>query len=90
MRVWSINKTFFLQKILEEYKKDGHQFLLKVFESSKYLEDLSGITDLLTAQHDEASINSNVIHANNTNIYFRAGPGIQRFRFRIVGLNATN
>lgn len=45
-----------MQKIIEEYKNNGHKFLLQAFGSSKYLEDLSGITDLMTAQHAEVNL----------------------------------
>jgi len=39
--------------ILNEYKANGHKFLFNAFGSSKYLEDLSGISALLSAEHEE-------------------------------------
>lgn len=52
-----MSTEFFLiaQKIVDAYKANGHEFLFKVFETSKYLEDLSGISELLSSQHDEVS-----------------------------------
>lgn len=32
--------------ILDEYKNNGFEFLLNAFNSSKYLEDLTGLTEL--------------------------------------------
>lgn len=48
------NKPF--QKIIDEYRKRGHEFLFDVFNSSKCLEELSGISEMLNAQHDEVCI----------------------------------
>ncbi|EDW91605.1 ubiquitin-like modifier-activating enzyme ATG7 [Drosophila yakuba] len=31
--------------VLDQYKKEGHAFLLKTFETAKYLEDLTGISE---------------------------------------------
>lgn len=45
-----------LQKIIDEYRARGHDFLFQVFESSKCLEDLSGISDMINAQHEEVFI----------------------------------
>lgn len=42
-----------IQVILDEYEKNGHSFLFKVFETSKYLEDLSGISALMKEEHAE-------------------------------------
>lgn len=40
--------VFFLsQNVLAEYGSHGNNFLLKVFESAKYLEDLTGLTDIM-------------------------------------------
>ncbi|XP_055294846.1 ubiquitin-like modifier-activating enzyme ATG7 [Sitodiplosis mosellana] len=41
------------KKILDEYRNRGHEFLFQVFESSKCLEELSGISEMLNAQHEE-------------------------------------
>lgn len=41
-----------LQKVLMEYKTKGVDFLLEAFGSTKYLEDLTGITDLMNEQHE--------------------------------------
>ena len=32
--------------VLQQYEKEGFQFLLKVFNVPKYLEDLTGLTEL--------------------------------------------
>lgn len=42
-----------LQKIIDEYRSKGHEFLFKVFNSSKCLEELSGISEMLSTQHEE-------------------------------------
>lgn len=39
----------FLFQIINEYLKDGFNFIIKALESKEYLEDLSGLTSL----HDE-------------------------------------
>ncbi|XP_031635695.1 ubiquitin-like modifier-activating enzyme ATG7 [Contarinia nasturtii] len=41
------------KKIIDEYRARGHEFLFEVFESSKCLEELSGISEILNAQHEE-------------------------------------
>lgn len=41
------------QKIINEYRTRGHDFLFQVFESSKCLEELSGISDMLNSQQGE-------------------------------------
>lgn len=38
--------------VIDEYKKNGFEFLLKVFNSSKYLEDLTGLTEVLQQATD--------------------------------------
>lgn len=43
------------QKIIAEYRKRGQEFLFEVFNSSKCLEELSGISEMLNAQHDEVN-----------------------------------
>lgn len=48
-----LNEKFNFQKIIDEYRARGHEFLFQVFESSKCLEELSGISDILNAQHEE-------------------------------------
>lgn len=53
----SLEKVFLLQKIIDEYRDRGHEFLFEVFESSKCLEDLSGISDMLNAQHEDVCRN---------------------------------
>lgn len=35
--------------VLQKYKTEGFEFLLKVFESSKVLEDLTGLTEIYNA-----------------------------------------
>lgn len=47
---------FFLQKIIDQYRTRGYEFLFEVFSSSKCLEDLSGISELLSAQHGEVQM----------------------------------
>lgn len=44
--------TQILQKVLAEYKSRGNEFLFDVFDSAKYLEDLTGISDLLDVEND--------------------------------------
>lgn len=46
-----------LQKVLAEYKSRGNEFLFQVFESAKYLEDLTGISDLLDVDNDIIDFN---------------------------------
>ena len=41
-----------LKIVLEEYKTRGNEFLVQVFETTKYLEDLTGITDLVNQDHE--------------------------------------
>lgn len=41
------------QRIVDEYKRNGNEFLFKVFDTSKHLEDISGISELLSEEHDE-------------------------------------
>lgn len=43
------------QKIVDEYRAKKHEFLFNVFESPKCLEDLSGISDMLNAEHEEVN-----------------------------------
>lgn len=43
---------FALKKVLMEYKTKGIDFLLEAFGCTKYLEDLTGITDLMNEQHE--------------------------------------
>lgn len=42
--------------VLEEYRKKNFEFLLKVFNSSRYLEDLTGLTEL-HKETDVAEVN---------------------------------
>ncbi|KAJ6634983.1 Ubiquitin-like modifier-activating enzyme ATG7 [Pseudolycoriella hygida] len=39
------------EKVLNEYAVRGNEFLLDVFASNKYLEDLTGISELINEQH---------------------------------------
>lgn len=41
---------FSLFKVVEEYKKLGKEFLKRVYESTTYLEEISGISELLQAK----------------------------------------
>lgn len=77
------------KKIMNEYKERGNEFLLHVFGSSKYLEDLSGITELLTAQHDEVKFIAFLFRERYIIDLFRffLDLGIQWFRLRIFWLN---
>lgn len=40
------------QKVLDEYQAHGNEFLLKVFESSKYLEEVTGIDEMENMDND--------------------------------------
>lgn len=37
---------FILSQVQEEYEKNGFEFLMKVFNTPGYLEDLTGLTQL--------------------------------------------
>lgn len=48
------------ENVLKEYESNGNEFLLKVFETTKYLEDVTGIstmediaTDIIDFDEDE-------------------------------------
>lgn len=43
--------------MLAEYKSRGNKFLFQVFDSAKYLEDLTGISDLLDVDNDIIDFN---------------------------------
>lgn len=43
----------FLQKILEEYSKRKVDFILDALNTSKYLEDLTGITEMMKESHED-------------------------------------
>lgn len=53
--------------IAEEYKKHGFEFLLKVFNSSKHLEDVTGLTELQQMTDVEAVIKK--IYLKQKNIF---------------------
>lgn len=53
---FSKKKMFFLQKIIDQYRTRGYEFLFEVFSSSECLEELSGISELLSAQHGEVQM----------------------------------
>jgi ubiquitin-like modifier-activating enzyme ATG7 len=40
------------EKICEEYEKEGVDFLLKVFDSAEYLEQITGIDKMAEMDHD--------------------------------------
>lgn len=37
----------YLQRVLQAYRSEGHTFLFKTFETAKYLEDLTGISEFM-------------------------------------------
>lgn len=37
----------YLQRVLQAYRNEGHKFLFKTFETAKYLEDLTGISEFM-------------------------------------------
>ncbi|XP_061391359.1 ubiquitin-like modifier-activating enzyme ATG7 [Musca vetustissima] len=45
------------EKVLNEYRTNGNEFLFKVFESAKYLEDLTGISDYKELQNEIIDFN---------------------------------
>lgn len=47
------------QKVLNEYKKQDKKFLLQVLDSAKFLEDLTGISELL--QDDAVSLSQEIL-----------------------------
>lgn len=50
---WGVRfKKIGLQKVLNEYQVRGNEFLLDAFNSSKYLEDLTGISEMLKESHE--------------------------------------
>lgn len=42
-----LNTIPLLQIVLDSFRKEGFEFALKAFNSSRFLEDLTGITELL-------------------------------------------
>lgn len=42
-----------LFQVLQRYKEEGFEFLLKAFNSPTYLEDLTGLSDLYVQTYDE-------------------------------------
>lgn len=40
------------QIVLDSFRRDGFELALKAFNSSRFLEDLTGITELLRDQQD--------------------------------------
>lgn len=36
-----------LQRVLQAYRNEGHKFLFQTFETAKYLEDLTGISEFM-------------------------------------------
>lgn len=44
------------KQIIDQYRNRGYDFLFEVFSSSKCLEDVSGISELLNAQHEEVQM----------------------------------
>lgn len=53
------------QKVLDEYKAHGNEFLLKVLESSKYLEEVTGIDEMENIDND-VSRNFNLFALNDS------------------------
>lgn len=45
-------KRIYFQVVLESFRKEGFELALSAFNSSRFLEDLTGITELLRGQED--------------------------------------
>ncbi|TMW45447.1 hypothetical protein DOY81_009471 [Sarcophaga bullata] len=49
------------EKVLNTYRSEGNEFLFKVFESAKYLEDLTGISEY-------RELNNEIIDFNDSDL----------------------
>ena len=54
---FKLSYIFFLsfEKIIEMYRKEGFEFLIKVFNDSSYLEDITGLKELKAALDETES-----------------------------------
>lgn len=53
------SNLLYLQIIMSSFRKDGFEFCLQVFNSTKFLEDLTGITALLEEEQDIFACSAN-------------------------------
>lgn len=53
----SVDDCFLVYQVIEQYKKEGFEFMLQVFNEPHYLEDITGLTQM----HEE-TIDAEVIH----------------------------